>query len=227
MKISERCRDTIDKLTDARNNMKKNGETEPYGFCMWDIDFESISELYLAYNSTINQLEDITELYHRVNDYIADFEESEDRCATLEAENNRFRNTIKNMKENFTEHLNALESENHDLKKQIEDVKKQTYDMYSHKLVKLQFLESENHDLKDSLENKEQVIDGLNKECRSLHNTINILRADNSNQSHEIHKLKTENERLREKVDELHTIKKSFEVLRALYLGDYEDDEPF
>lgn len=40
-------------------------------------------------------------------------------------------------------------------------------------------------------------------------------------------KLKTENERLREKVGELHTIKKSFEVLRALYLGDYENDEPF
>lgn len=112
-----------------------------------------------------------------------------------EADNDRYINTIKNMKENFTEHLNALEAENHDLKKQIED--------------------------------KEQVIDGLNKECRSLHNTINILRADNSRQSHEIRKLKTENERLREKVGELHTIKKSFEVLRALYLGDYEDDEPF
>lgn len=95
-----------------------------------------------------------------------------------EAENNSFRNTIKNMKENFTEHLNALEAENHDLKKQIEDVKKQTYDMYSHKLVKLHFLEAENQKLKDQ-------------------------------------------------VTQLHTIKKSFEVLRALYLGDYENDEPF
>lgn len=138
----------------------------------------------------------------------------------IEADNDRYINTIKNMKENFTDHLNALEAEN--------------------------------HDLKDSLENKEQVIERLNKECRDLHNTINIFKAANSNQSHEIHELKkqiedvkkqtydmyshklvklhfleAENEKLKEKVAQLHTIKKSFEVLRALYLGDYEDDEPF
>lgn len=118
--------------------------------------------------------------------------------------------------------------------------------------IAYKLLEAENNELNE-------IMTGLHKECRSLHNTINILRADNSNQSHEIHKLKTENERLKEnfnehlnaleaenhdlkdklftkdeeirklyeKVGELHTIKKSFEVLRALYLGDYENDEPF
>lgn len=200
MKISERCKKQIECIERIANKLKVSGECAPYNVVLWDRDFESISELYLAYNSTIDQLEDITELYHKANDYIADFEESEDRCAILEAENNSFRNTIKNMNENFTEHLNALEAENHDLKKQIEDVKKQTYDMYSHKLVKLQFLEAENQIL------KEQVIDGLNKECN---------------------KLETENEKLKDQVTQLHTIKKSFEVLRALYLGDYENDEPF
>lgn len=137
-------------------------------------------------------------------------------------------------------------TENHNLKKQIEDVKRQTYDMYSHKLAKLQFLEAENNSLRNTIKNmkenftehlnaleaenhnlKEQVIDGLNKERRSLHNTINILRADNSNQSHDIHKLEAENKRLKDQVAQLRTIKKSFEVLRALYLGDYENDEPF
>lgn len=146
MKISERCKKQIEDIERIANKMKTQCRTEPYNVVMWDKDFESISELYLSYNSTINQLEDITKLYHEANDYIADFEESEDRCATLEAENNRFRNTIKNMNENFRGHLNDLEAEN---------------------------------------------------------------------------------ERLKEQVAQLHTIKKSFEVLRALYLGDYENDEPF
>lgn len=114
--------------------------------------------------------------------------------------------------------------------------------------IAYKLLEAENNELNE-------IMTGLHKECRSLHNTINILRADNSNQSHEMHKLKTDFEesedrcatleaenhdlkdklftkdeeirKLYEKVGELHTIKKSFEVLRALYLGDYEDEEPF
>jgi DNA repair exonuclease SbcCD ATPase subunit len=146
MKISERCKKQIEDIERLANEFKVLGEKEPHSVVMWDRDFEAITELYTAYKSTINQLEDITKLYNKANDYIDDFEKSEDRCATLEAENNRFRNTIKNMNENFREHLNALEAENHKLK---------------------------------------------------------------------------------DKVSELHTIKKSFEVLRALYLGDYEDDEPF
>lgn len=150
------------------------------------------------------QLTDITILYHEAHDYIADFEESEDRCATLEAENeklkeqvkglhkecrcdtlvtleaenNRFRNTIKNMNENFREHLNNLEAENHDLKDKLDIV-------------------SEN-----------------------LNNHIIELKD-------KLYKADEENKKLKEKVGELHTIKKSFDVLRCLYLGDYENDEPF
>lgn len=239
MKISERCKKQIEDMEKLANELKMTNKFEPYQVVAWDRDFESISELYLAYKDTISEKIALQ----------ADFEESEDRCATLEAENNSLRNTIKNMKENFTEHLNALEAENHNLKKQIEDVKKQTYDMYSHKLVKLQFLEAENQIL------KEQVIDGLNKECNKLETeneklkhdieelkccnnnqgrTIDMLRETNDSQFNQIKaykdKLFTKDEEIRklyEKVGELHTIKKSFEVLRALYLGDYENDEPF
>lgn len=156
MKISERCKKQIEDLEKLANEFKVLGESEPHQVVMWDRDFESITELYITYKLLVDenndlhknirdlrcnishlrqcngeqyrmiqelkkQLTDITLLYHEVQDYIADFEESEDRCATLEAEN-------KNLKE---------------------------------------------------------------------------------------------------KVAELHTIKKSFEVLRALYLGDYENDEPF
>ena len=136
MKISERCKKQIEDIERIANKLKITGKFGPYKVVLWARDFESISELYLAYKSLDEENETLR----------ADFEESEDRCATLETENNRFRNTIKNMKENFTEHLNALEAEN---------------------------------------------------------------------------------ERLKDQVVQLHTIKKSFEVLRALYLGDYENDEPF
>lgn len=61
-----------------------------------------------------------------------------------------------------------------------------------------------------------------------------MLREDNDSQFNQIKtykdKLFTKDEEIKklyEKVGELHTIKKSFEVLRALYLGDYENDEPF
>lgn len=153
-KITERCEKNINNLINEGNKFLMDDNTSgPYNFVLWEYDWSSIHELYLAYKSLDEeneklkkQLTDITLLYQEAHDYIADFEESEDRCATLEAENNRFRNTIKNMNENFREHLNALEAENHKLK---------------------------------------------------------------------------------DKVSELHTIKKSFEVLRALYLGDYENDEPF
>lgn len=170
MKISERCKKQIEDIEKLANEFKVLGESEPHKVVMWDRDFESITELYLAYKSTIDQLEDITKLYNKANDYIDDFEKSEDRCATLE---------------------------------------------------------TENEDLKDALEKSTETSHGLYEENRRLHNTINILRADNSNQSHEIHKLKEENKKLCEKFSELRTIKKSFEVLRALYLGDYENDEPF
>lgn len=200
MKISERCEKQIEDIEKLANECKIKGDHEPYKIVFWDRDFESISELYIAYKLLIDANNELQKAY------IADFEESEDRCATLEAENEKLKEQVK----------------------------------------------------------------GLHKECRNLHNTINILRADNSNQSHELHKLKTdfrehlnaleaenedlkdkldivsenlnnhiielkdklykadeENKKLKEKVGELHTIKKSFEVLRALYLGDYENDEPF
>lgn len=150
MKISKRCKKQIEDIERIANKFKMTNKFEPYQVVMWNRDFESISELYLAYKSLDEENETLK----------ADFEESEDRCATLEAENNKFRNTIKNMNENFREHLNALEAEN--------------------------------HDLKDKLFTKDEEIRKLYK-----------------------------------KVGELRTIKKSFEVLRALYLGDYEDDEPF
>lgn len=92
------------------------------------------------------QIEYITEIYHKANDYIADFEESEDRCATLEAENNRFRNTIKNMNENFREHLNALEAENEKLKEQVKGLHKEC------RCDTLATLEAENKKLKHDIE---------------------------------------------------------------------------
>lgn len=195
MKISERCKKQIEDMERLANELKMTGKFEPYQVVAWDRDFESISELYIAYKSTIDQLEDITKLYHEANDYIDDFEESEDRCATLEAENNSLRNTIKNMKENFTEHLNALEAENEKLKHKIEELK---------------------------------CCNG------NQGRTICMLREANDSQFNQIKaykdKLFTKEEEIRklyEKVAQLHTIKKSFEVLRALYLGDYENDEPF
>jgi septal ring factor EnvC (AmiA/AmiB activator) len=139
MKISERCRKQIEDLERIANEFKVLGEKEPHSVVMWDKDFESISELYLAYKS----------------------------------------------------------------------------------------LDEENEKLKDALEKSTETTYGLHEENRRLHNTINILRADKSNQSHEIHILEEENKTLCEKALELHTIKRSFEVLRTLYLGDYEDDEPF
>lgn len=85
---------------------------------------------------------------------------------------------------------------------------------------------TQNDKLEAENENLKKQVESLRKTVGSYCNHINILRADNSNQSYDMHKLKEENKKLKEKVDELHTIKKSFEVLRALYLGDYED-EPF
>lgn len=136
MKISEKCRKDIEDLIEVRNKLRNDGFSPPYEVVMWNIDFDNISELYLAYKDSISEKIAIQ----------ADFEESEDRCATLEAEN-----------ENFREHLNALEAENKKLRAQIN----RQYEKYN------------------------------------------------------------------DKINELHTIKKSFEVLRALYLGDYENDEPF
>ena len=95
-----------------------------------------------------------------------DYQQLVRRIDKTEADNDRYIDTIKNMKENFTQHLNALEAENEELKKQIEDYK--------------YWITVKTEDM-----------------CK-----------------------------LKDKVSELHTIKKSFEVLRALYLGDYED-EPF
>ena len=126
MKISERCKKQIENIEKLANEYKVLGEREPHNVVMWDRDFESIIELYLAYKDAISEKIAIK----------SDFEESEDRCAALEAENNELKEQIKSLKE--------------------------------------------------------------------------------------------ENRKLYEKVGELHTIKKSFEVLRALYLGDYENDnEPF
>ena len=162
MKISEKCKHDVENLIKVRDKLRNDGFSSPYNVVMWGRDFESISELYLAYKDAISEKIAIQ----------ADFEESEDRCATLEAENKEL---------------------------------------------------------------KEQVIDGLNKERRSLHNTVNILRQENNELKEQIEhfyveaenkELKDEIKKLCEKLSELHTIKKSFEVLRALYLGDYED-EPF
>ncbi|MBP3630734.1 MAG: hypothetical protein J6J23_04510 [Clostridia bacterium] len=55
---------------------------------------------------------------------------------------------------------------------------------------------------------------------------LNALEAENAELKEENEKLKDLLDTKNDQVSQLHTIKKSFEVLRALYLGDYED-EPF
>lgn len=190
MEISERCKKRLDDLDNMINKMKIQGRTEPYNVVVWDIDVESIIELDLSYQDTIAENHDLKKQIENVKRQTYDMYSHK-----LEAENNSLRNTIKNMKENFTEHLNALEAENHNLKHDIEELK---------------------------------CCNG------NQSRTIGMLREANDSQFNQIKaykdKLFTKDEEIRklyEKVDELHTIKKSFEVLRALYLGDYENDEPF
>lgn len=106
-------------------------------------------------------------------------------------------------------------------------------------------LVDENNEMKERLEDKEKQIRELKKQLTGiitvsenldnriieLKDKLEIVRENLNNHIIELkdklYKADEENTKLKEKVSELHTIKKSFEVLRALYLGDYENDEPF
>lgn len=156
MKISERCKKQIEDIEKRANEFKITGDHAPYNIVFWDRDFESITELYLAYK---------------------DFE---DRCATLEDEN-----------ENLHSNINHLRQCNGNQYKQIQELKKQLTDI------------------------------------TELYHEVNDYVADFEESEDRCATLETENNKLKEKLQELHTIKKSFEVLRALYLGDYEDELPF
>lgn len=84
MKISERCKKQIEDMERLANELKITDKFEPYQVVAWDRDFESISELYIAYKFLDEENETLT----------ADFEQSEDRCATLEAENKRLKDQV-------------------------------------------------------------------------------------------------------------------------------------
>lgn len=181
MKISERCKKQIEDIERLANECKITGDHEPYKIVFWDRDFESIIELYTAYkllmmtnNEFKEQTQDLTE---QLNDLQKAYEANKKRLDDVTEENKNLKDTIKNMNENFREHLNALEAENEKLKKQIESYK--------------------------------YAANVQSKTIKSRDEQIERQR-----------------EKYKDQCNQLHTIKKSFEVLRALYLGDYED-EPF
>ena len=102
-----------------------------------------------------------------------------------------------------------LEAENKKLKNQLKEIK-----------VLKESFEAENKELKNVIDKQTVTIHEVDEENKDLNDVINYLRNENSNLYDRILELKDNSK-------QLHTIKKSFEVLRALYLGDYEDDEPF